>query len=466
MAKRSRVRDSRGLIDMEISKTEAEAEWTRMKVRERLLPPQLRELRQKLRTKAKQEPSFRFYSLYGHICRTETLRAAWRQVQANRGAPGPDGITIEQIERTEETLESFLAQLEAELQARTYRPGLVRRVYIPKPDGRKRPLGIPNVRDRVVQMAVLLILEPIFETDFLDCSHGFRPGRAAKGALEAIAAELKAGRTEIYDADLQGYFDTIPHDRLMACVKMRVTDGSVLALIRAWLQAAVVEPSEKPGGPPTVTRSRQGTPQGGVVSPLLANIYLHWFDKAFHRADGPAQFARARLVRYADDFVIMARYVGTRIEQWTTTTLETRFKLKINRAKTRRIRATEPGQTVDFLGYSFRFDRDLCGRDQRWWRQYPSRKAMAKQRQWLRDQIGASQSHVPLPELIARVNEHLRGWKAYFSLGHPRREYRQLNAHVLVRLCGHLRRRSQRSYRAPDGISLQQHLQNLGLVLL
>jgi RNA-directed DNA polymerase len=452
---------------MKVPTTEKAAEKeTQFRLREHLLPRKLRELRQKLRTKAKQEPGFRFYSLYDHVCRPETLRAAWMQVRANQGAPGIDGVSIEQVDRSEESLAAFLGELEQELKARTYRPGPVRRVYIPKPDGRLRPLGIPILRDRVVQTAVLLILEPIFEADFLECSHGFRPGRGAPGALQAIEQELEAGRTQVYDADLKGYFDTIPHDKLLLCVRKRVTDGSILALLRAWLQAPVVEPPDKPGGTPMVKRNQQGTPQGGVISPLLANIYLHWFDKVFHRPDGPAQFANARLVRYADDFVIMARYVGPRIEQWVEAKLEGWLGLKINREKTRVIRATEPGQTVDFLGYSFRFERDLCGRDRRWWRQYPSQKTMTKQRQWLRDNINATHNLMPLPDLIDGINDHLRGWKAYFKLGHPRREYRQLNHHMLDRLDAHLHRRSQRAYRVPAGVSLYAHLQNLGLVLL
>ena len=435
-------------------------------LRDEALPPILRELRQKLRTKAKQEPKFRFYSLYDHICRPQTLRAAWTQVRANQGGPGIDGMSIEQIERSEESLEAFLREMESELKARAYRPGLVKRVYIPKPDGRQRPLGIPNLRDRVVQTAAVLVLEPIFETDFLECSHGFRPGRGAKGALEAIEGELQAGRTEVYDADLCGYFDTIPHDKLMKCVEQRVSDGSVLALIRAWLQAAVVEPPDQPGGPPTVKRNRQGTPQGGVISPLLANLYLHWFDQVFHRPGGPAHFAKATLVRYADDFVILARYVGPRIERWVEGKLEGWMGLKINRLKTRVIKATQPSQTVNFLGYSFRYEADLYGRPRCWWRLYPSLKAMAKQRDWLRDNINAQHCFEPLPELIERVNVHLQGWKAYFKLGYPRREYRQLNQLVCLRLGRHLQRRSQRAYKIPEGQSLYAHLQTLGLVLL
>ena len=437
----------------------------KLPVREALLPLKLRELREKLKVKAKQEPKFRFYSLYGQLCQPWVLQAAWAQVQANGGAPGIDGVSVQQIGRSEESITVFLAETEQMLKARTYRPGPVRRVYIPKPNGKLRPLGIPNIRDRVVQTAVLLLLEPIFEVDFLECSHGFRPGRSAHDALHQIHANLQAGRCAVYDADLSSYFDTIPHDKLIACVRMRVTDGGIIALLRAWLQAPVVEPSEH-GSPPTVKRNDKGTPQGGVISPLLANVYLHWFDKAFHRADGPAQFAAARLVRYADDFVVLARYMGPRIVGFIEDKLERWLGLKINREKTRVFDARAPKQTLDFLGYSFRWDRDLLGRGTHYWRLFPSTKTMARQRQWLRDNLNARHSWEPLPELIERLNRHIRGWRTYFSQGHPRREYRQLNWCLLARLARHLQRRSQRGYRVPEGTSLYAHLQQLGLQFL
>src|SRR6266853_741340 len=270
-------------------------------IREALLPPKLRALRQKLSQKAKQQKRFRFYSLYAHVWRLDTLQAAWDAVRCNDGAPGVDGVSIEQIAASPESEAAFLEELQRSLKERTYRAQAVRRVYIPKPNGKLRPLGIPTVRDRVVQAAVLVILEPIFEADFEDCSYGFRPGRSAHQALEEIRGHVKAGYQAVYDADLKGYFDSIPHDRLLACVRMRVVDRSVLKLIRMWLESPVVEGGGSSGEPEKWSRAGKGTPQGGVISPLLSNLYLHWFDKVFCRSSEAAQ-AKARLVRYADDF--------------------------------------------------------------------------------------------------------------------------------------------------------------------
>ena len=427
-----------------------------------LLPDKLHELRWKLNQKAKKEPKFRFYALYDRICRQDVLGAAWKHVGKRKKAAGIDGVKAEDILGEEKGVENFLAQIREELQTKSYRPSPVRRVYIPKADGKKRPLGIPTLKDRVLQMAVVLILEPIFEADFHECSHGFRPGRKAHDALEAIRENLKAGRTEVYDADLKGYFDSIPHDKLMACVRMRVTDRSVLNLIRGWLRAPVIEEDEKGKRKPP-QKSEKGTPQGGVISPLLANLYLHWFDVKFHRAEGPAQWANARLVRYADDFVVMARYQGARMEEWISGQLENWLGLTINREKTSVVRLHKT-ESLDFLGFTFRYDRDLHGGAHRYLNVSPSKKSLKKAREAIREKTGPRMCFKPGEEIVKDLNTFLRGWCGYFQYGYPRKAFRDLGHYARSRMITHLNRRSQRKYHRPEGMSHYQYLQHLGLL--
>ena len=383
----------------------------------------VRQLQRKLWVCAKRSRTRRFHALYDRIYRSDVLWEAWRRVRSNGGAAGVDAETIQAIEQY--GTEKFLTEIQAALRAGRYRPSPVKRRYIPKADGKQRPLGIPTVRDRVTQMAAKLVIEPIFEADFQECSYGFRPKRSATQALEAIRIAGNRGMNFVVDADIQGYFDNIRRDTLMELVKERISDRRVLKLIRQWLEAGVMEDG-------TVRETLAGTPQGGVISPLLANIYLNKLDRIW--AARCSQLGV--LIRYADDFVAMCGTESRAREALRRIGLVmNRRGLRLHPAKTRLVDLRRGKEGFVFLGCTIRKKRSIQRMPWRHFMQrWPSPKATKKLRDRVRELTSKRQSGKDVKRIIAELNSVLRGWGNYFRTGNADREFNKMDGFVVTSL--------------------------------
>jgi RNA-directed DNA polymerase len=388
----------------------------------------------KIYSKAKQEPEFRFYVLYDKLYLPHFLQEAWKRVKANKGAAGYDKVTFSDIENY--GVDKYLSEIAEELKNETYKAQPILRVYIPKSNGKLRPLGIPTIKDRIVQMVCKLVIEPIFEADFEDCSFGFRPKRSAKNAIQSIKANLKKGKSEVYDADLSGFFDNIPHDKLMYLVEQRVTDKRILKLIRQWLKAPYFEDNK-------LHKNKKGTPQGGIISPLLANIYLNLVDKAVLRKNGQFYKYGVQIVRYADDFILMASKIPEECLKYLHDILD-RMELTVNQDKTRLVRATcEP---FDFLGFTFRYDRDLHGRNYKYLNIIPSKKSEQHLRNNIKEYLRYNGHKNPI-DLAKGLNLIIRGWYNYFTIGkvsYPNTSKRKIRYYLMQKLHRYYRKKSQR----------------------
>ena len=418
----------------------------------------VRDFQRKLYRKAKQEEGFRFYVLYDKVRMSHFLREAYKRCKANGGSAGADGITFEDVESY--GVEKFFGEIIEELENKTYEPQPVLRVYIPKTNGKTRPLGIPVIKDRVVQMSVKLVIEPIFEADFEDSSYGFRPRRSAGDAVREIKERLREGKTEVFDADLSSYFDTIPHKELLRLIGMRISDKNVLHLIKMWLKAPVIEEGKRGGG----KKNKIGTPQGGVISPLLANIYLHMLDKAVNRENGFFYKYGITIIRYADDWVLMAKRIPREALDYLNRLLK-KLKLRLNEDKSKIVKAEE--ESFDFLGHTISFSDDLFGRKhKKYWNIEPSKKSQKK----VREKIGnylKSNGHKAAEKVANELNAITRGWINYFTIRgvtYPNKAKRDLRYYLFNKLTRYYKRKSQRRSKLCNRGAFKELVNRYGLI--
>ena len=397
----------------------------------------LQTLQEKLYQKAKQEPDYRFYVLYDKTFITYVLKEAWLKVKATNSVSGIDGQTVLDVENY--GIEKYLQELGEELRKQTYQPQAIKRIYITKANGKLRPIGIGCIKDRIVQTVCKFIIEPIFEADFEECSYGFRPSRSSKGAIQEIKENLQKDNTEIYDADLSAYFDTIPHNKLYKVLKMRITDPRLLKLIDKFLKVPIQEEGSLKGG----KDNKIGVPQGGILSPLLANIYMNLIDKAVNITTGMFHKLGVKIVRYADDFVLMAKEMKAEALDKLKELL-TRMELKINEDKTRKLNAKD--ESFNFLGFTLRYDKDIHGRNTHYWNVIPSKNSVNKLKEKIRELLHSS-LHFSPDKLVKKLNELLRGWLNYFDIkgvSYPMSAKREIRHYLNTALYQYYNRKSQR----------------------
>lgn len=401
----------------------------------------IRELQRKLYWKAKQEKKFRFYALYDKVYRDDILSHAYHLVRKNKGAPGVDGVTFDSIEGMEGGEKRCLKSIREELRKKRYRPMSVRRIYIPKTGGGKRPLGILTIKVRIVQMAVKIVIEPIFEADFQENSYGFRPKRDAHQAMDDLSFHIRRGKNQVIDADISKYFDTIPHGKLLKLVAKRIVDKNILRLIKLWLKAVIEEEGED--GKRRNEGSDKGTPQGGVISPLLANIYLNVLDKVWKQKRIEERYG-ARLIRYADDCVVLCKSNPARILKGLKAVLEY-LELNLNEEKTKVVNAR--AESFNFLSFTIRLKRSRrTGGEFPLIR--PSKLAMEHIKIEIGNWTGRKSFALPREIVIEKLNEKVRGWTEYFRYGHCSKDLTALKWYLEERVKRYLRRKHRKKRRS------------------